>query len=91
MAKVVVTLDVMPESLDVNLESLQKEAEKKISAFGGDVHKVTVEPVAFGLKKLKIMFVMEESKGSTEPLENELSGLQGVSSVTVSDVRRTVG
>ena len=91
MAKVVVTLDIMPESPDVNLEELQKQAEKKIAAFGGGVGKVLIEPVAFGLNKLKLFFVMDEAKGSTESLENDLSALSGVSSVVVSDVRRTIG
>lgn len=91
MDKVVVTLDIMPVAPDVNLESLQKQAEKKISAFGGEVGKVLVEPVAFGLKKLKIFFVMDEGKGSTEPLEKEVSGINGVNSAVVSDVRRAVG
>ncbi|MBI4140910.1 elongation factor 1-beta [Candidatus Woesearchaeota archaeon] len=91
MAKVVVTLDIMPDSPDVNLEELQKLAEKKIVAFGGGVGKVLVEPVAFGLNKLKLFFVMDEAKGSTESLENDLSALTGVSSVVVSDVRRAIG
>ena len=91
MARVVVTLDIMPEDVNVNLEFIQKEAGKKIAAFGGDVGKVEIEPIAFGLKKLKIFFVMDENKGSTESLEKELSSMNGISSVTVSDVRRTVG
>ena len=91
MAKVVVTIEIMPADPGVNLEKLQKEAEQKIKEFGGDVGKVEVQPVAFGLKLIKIMFIMDESKGSTDPLENKIGELQGISSAKVSDVRRTLG
>ena len=91
MARVVVTIEIMPDDIATNLETLQNEAEKKITAFGGDVGKVMVEPVAFGLKVIKILFVMDEAKGTTDPLEKSIAELKGVSSVKVSDVRRTVG
>lgn len=91
MARVVVTIDIMPADPNVNLEELQKKAEEKIKKFGGDIGKVTIEPVAFGLNVIKILFVMDEAKGSTEPLEQELATLQGISSAQVSDVRRAVG
>ena len=91
MARIVVTMDIMPGDPKINLEKLQKDAEKKIIAFGGDIGKVLVEPIAFGLNVVKIMFIMDENKGSTDPLEQSIMELAGVSSAKVSDVRRTVG
>lgn len=95
MANVVITLKVMPSSPEVDLEVLKKEVEKKIRSFAelssDEEVRITVEPVAFGLKALIILFVMNEMKGSTEPLEKEISGLDNVNSVEVIDVRRTVG
>lgn len=91
MARVIVTIEIMPESPDTNLETLQKQAEPKITAFGGGVGKVVIEPVAFGLKVLKLFFIMDENKGSTEPLEKEISQIPGIASVTVTDVRRALG
>lgn len=91
MAKVVVTLKIMPESPDSDLKIVEEKAEEEIKKFGGEVGKKEVEPVAFGLKALKLYFVMDESKGSTEDLEKKISLISGVGSVTVEDVRRTVG
>lgn len=91
MARVIVTIDLMPEDPAINLTILQKSAEEKIKNFGGDIGRTSIEPIAFGLKMLKIMFIMDENKGSTEPLEKSLSEIQGVKSVNVSDVRRTIG
>ena len=53
--------------------------------------KTEQEPIAFGLKALKITFVMDEDKGSTDPLEETLKNLDGVNSVETIDVRRAVG
>ena len=48
-------------------------------------------PVAFGLKALNVTFVMDEKKGSTDALEADLGVIEGVESVEVTDVRRTIG
>jgi len=92
MAKVVVTLKIMPESPDTDLLKIEEEARKKIAGFAGEGDmKAEQEPVAFGLKALKIVFVMDESKGSTEELEKDIASTEGVNSVEVIDVRRAIG
>ena len=92
MADVVVTMKIMPEDLEVDLDSLEKEAEKVIKKFIGEgALKVEKEPVAFGLNTIKFTFVMSEKKGELEPLEDILRNLDGVSSVEVTDVRRAIG
>ena len=91
MAKVIVTLKIMPESPDIKLDKIQEQAKRIIADFGGDVGKVEEKPIAFGLKALYIIFIMDESKGSTETLEDSVSEIEGVKSVEVTDVRRAVG
>ncbi len=92
MAKVVVTLKVLPEGPDSNLEAIRKSVDEEIKKFTGrKADKVEVEPVAFGIKALKMVFLMEEQLGSTEPLEERISKIPGVSSVEVVDVRRALG
>lgn len=91
MAQVIITLKIMPDSLDVDLETLSEKIKDMVSQFGGEVGKKEEEPVAFGLKALKMMFVMEESKGSTEELEKQIAELEEVASVDVTDVRRAIG
>lgn len=91
MADVVVTLRIMPEGPEVDLTMLQESATKDIAAFGGEVGRVQIEPVGFGIQALKLFFVMPESKGSTDPLEATIAKIGGVGSVSVDDVRRTIG
>ena len=81
----------MPESPDSDLSKINEEATAQITNFGGEIGKVEEEPVAFGLKALKIFFVMDEAKGSTEELEESLAAIAGVNSVEVTDVRRAIG
>ena len=91
MARVVVTITINPDSPDVDLGKLEEAAKKEIADFGGDVGKVEVEPIGFGLKAVKLIFIMDESKGSPDPLEQKISELPGVASARVTDVRRTIG
>ncbi len=88
-SKVIVTFSIMPESVEVNLESVTNSAKSILSKYG-EVAKIEQKPVAFGLKSLEIMAIFDESKGSTEPIENEISEIEGVNSIEVIDVRRTV-
>tara|TARA_Y100000310_G_C20500388_1_gene723682 strand:- start:412 stop:687 length:276 start_codon:yes stop_codon:yes gene_type:complete len=91
MAEVIITLKVMPDSPERDLNDLKEHITAQVKDFGGDVGKTEEEPIAFGLKALLIIFVMDEAKGSTEELEKQIAGLDGVQSVDVTDVRRAIG
>ena len=74
MAEAIITLKIMPESPDVNLDNLELKAKEKIIHFVREdaTMKVSVEPVAFGLKAINIIFVMDEALGSPDPLAEEI-------------------
>ncbi|MBI2658134.1 elongation factor 1-beta [Candidatus Woesearchaeota archaeon] len=92
MARVVVSLRIMPNSPSVDLSRLESQAKKEIVRFcSSEEFKASIEPIAFGLKALNLLFVMEESIGTTEKLEKAIAELEGVESVEVTDVRRAVG
>lgn len=81
----------MPESDEVDLNNFEEEISSKITSFGGRIINVEEELVAFGLKALKIVFTLDESKGDTEELERTLQDLHYIQSVEVVDVRRQIG
>ena len=92
MAVVVITLRLMPSGPDADLSSIERKAKEFIVNFAGHTQfKTEIKPVAFGIKSVDITFVMEESIGSTEKLENKISEIEEVNSVEVIDVRRAVG
>jgi len=92
MAKVVVTIKIMPESPETDLKAIEKDSRKYIEKFVGETEfKIEEENIAFGLKALNITFVMDEKKGSTDALEDQLRNIDGVNSAEVTDVRRSIG
>ena len=91
MTDVVITLKVMPEDLEVNLEDLANGVIKKIESFGGKIKSKEFQPVAFGLKAIMLKFFIDEARGWSEENEEELIKIKGVSSVNVEEVRRAIG
>lgn len=92
MGHVIVTLKIMPKDPKVELTTIEKKAIDIIEQFEGEVGKVEIEPIAFGLKALKIKFIMDESRGfSEEELLNNINKIEGVNSSEVTDVRRAIG
>jgi len=92
MAKVVITLKIMPKSPEVDLAKIEEMAKKEIEEFAGEGDTKSEQvPVAFGLKALNIIFVMDESKGSPDPVAEKITTLEGVNSAEIVDVRRAIG
>ena len=91
MAEVIVTLKIMPESPEINLEEMKETISKTIAEFNGEVGKTEVEPIAFGLMALNVIFIIDEAHGSTDDLEEAVQKLEGVQSAEVTDVRRAIG
>jgi len=83
MGEVAVTVRLMPESAEVDLARLEQEVKSRVK-----VHSVEREPIAFGLEALRIIAVVQDAAGGTEPLEKALSAIEGVGDVQVIDVRR---
>ena len=88
---VIINLKIMPESPDINLENLKDEISKKIEASEGKINKSELQEVAFGLKALNITLSRDESKGSTDDIEEDISNIDGVQNVEVTSVSRALG
>ena len=96
MAIVVVTIKIMPTGPDIDMNSVYDEAVGLVREFVDDAHKdgemrKEIEEIGFGIKALRILFVMDESIGSTDELENKIKNLTNVESVETIDVRRAIG
>jgi len=83
MGDVLVTLRLMPSSAEVDLAGIELEVRKRAR-----VHSIEREPVAFGLEALRVLAVISDAAGGTDPLEQALAGIEGVGSVQAIDVRR---
>ena len=76
MGKVAVSLKIMPESPETDLEKVKAEIAKKV-----EVKDAKIEPLAFGLKALKILVIVPDS--SMEGIESEIRSVAGISEVEV--------
>ena len=86
-----VTVKIMPEDIEIDLAQLRGKAKRVAEAMGIEtLDKDEIEPVAFGLKALKMVFLFDESKGS-EDLTNGIAAIEGVSSAETIDMRRAIG
>lgn len=88
MAKVLVLLKVLPEDINLDLEEL-KERIRKALPEDYEIKGYDVEPIAFGLKALRLYILIPEyTEGGTDPLEQMVSKVEGVSQVEVEAVHR---
>ncbi|OGS63538.1 MAG: hypothetical protein A3K59_06325 [Euryarchaeota archaeon RBG_19FT_COMBO_69_17] len=83
MGSVAVTLKVMPEGIEVDLEALKASVRK---ALGSSFRTLEERPVAFGLRAIHAVAIVDDAAGGSEPLEQALSAIPGVSSVETLDV-----
>lgn len=92
MANVIVTVKIMPKSPETDLGKVEKNAKALIVDFAGAGDtKTEITPIAFGLKSLSIIFVMDESLGGPDPVAEKIAASPGVNSAEVTDVRRAIG
>ena len=89
MADVVVTVKVMPDSPERNIEHLKAAIDKVMIKYGR-IYKRGVQPIAFGINAIVYSIIMKEQEGGTEPVEAELKKIDGVGDVQVTDVTRVM-
>lgn len=92
MAKALVTVKVMPDSVDIDLLSLEGRVREVILVIYGEVGEIRKEEeaIAFGLRALKFTFIIDERFGS-DAIEEALTEVDGVAHAQVIDFRRTIG
>ncbi len=90
MGLAVVKMKIMPISPEVNLDEIKEKAEKIINDADAKGTKTEIEPVAFGLNSLIIMFGWDEEK-NLDDLEKSLKEIENVNSVEMIDMRRAIG
>ncbi len=83
MGKVAVSVRIMPEGVEVDLDRLQSAVRKSLR---GRLKKLEVKPVAFGLKAVEAIVVVDDASGEIEAVEAALGGIPGVGGVETTEV-----
>jgi len=82
MAKSSLILDVKPEDSDTDLQELVKKI-KAIDMEGLTWGNYELIPVAYGIKKIRIICVVVDDLVSTDDLQEEIEGTEGVQSTDI--------
>ena len=80
MGTVAVSIKVMPESPETDMEHVRQEIAKLVK-----VQDSKIEPIAFGLKALRILITTPDT-GGTEAVEKKIKSIKGVADVEVESV-----
>lgn len=85
--EVIAKIEIMPDSVNVDLDKLEATCKALLSKRGEVVDK-EIKSIAFGMKALILVVVFKAGVGGLEPIEDELSKLADVSRAEVIDVRK---
>ena len=78
MGTVIISLKILPESIDIDLKALQAEIGKNI-----ELKDVKEEPVAFGLKALTGKVFVDDSEGGSDEVEEKIKKVPGVGQIQI--------
>ncbi len=82
MGEVGLQYRVLPEDVEIDLDKL--EADIRAALPEGAIFRASEKkPVAFGLKALHVLVVLDDKKGGAEQVESAISGVPGVQSVEI--------
>ena len=86
MGDAAVRMKVMPVSMDVDLKLLAEEIKKVVPSFAR-LHAIQEMPIAFGLKALIVVTIMDDKGGrSPDEIEEAVRKLPDVESAEVEEV-----
>ena len=87
MSKLVVRVKVLPSDAETNLDAVSKSFSETIPS-GMELNAVTKQPIAFGLYSLIIDFILDDSEGQMDKLEDFLMRTEGVGQFEVVTMSR---
>ncbi|MHA1754002.1 MAG: elongation factor 1-beta [Candidatus Odinarchaeia archaeon] len=85
MGTVLAVLKILPADSEVHLEYIRNKIFEELPE-KFKYHDSKIEPFAFGLNQLKMSFLMEDSEGGTEALEEFIKSVKGVGEVEVEHI-----
>jgi elongation factor 1-beta len=83
MGSVAITYRIMPDDVSTDIDPIRDGIRK---ALGPALKGMQVKDVAFGLRAILALAVVDDASGAGERLEGALSAIPGVGSVEAIDV-----
>lgn len=90
MGVVAIKMKIMPASPETDMKKLEEKIKEELEKEDVKNPSFEIEPIAFGLKALIVLFGWPEEK-ELEKMEEKLRKVENVNSAEIIDMRRAVG
>ena len=80
---VIVNFKIMPENPEIDLGGVEKEIR---GLNLGNVTDVKIEPIAFGLKALRMLIILPDEGNIAEETKDKIKSVKGVHEVEIDGV-----
>jgi len=87
MARLVARIRILPAEAESNLENVVESIKKSVPK-GMEMKSSSMEPIAFGLKAIIGDFLLDDSEGQMEKLEESIKSVEGVGQIEVTNISR---
>ena len=87
MARLVARIRILPAEAESNLENVVESIKKSVPK-GMEMKSSSMEPIAFGLKAIIGDFLLDDSEGQMDKLEESIKSLEGVGQIEVTNISR---
>jgi elongation factor 1-beta len=87
MARLIARIRILPEDADSNLETVIESLKEGIPQ-GMEMKGHAMEPIAFGLNAVIADFLLDDSEGQMDKLEESIKAVQGVGEIEVTNISR---
>ena len=87
MGKIIIVYKIFPAESTVDLEVLKEKITKELADIAS-IKKFAEEPIAFGLKALKVNMVLPEEEGIADETEKRMSTIEGVGQIQTLGLTR---
>lgn len=86
MGDVAMIYSVMPESPEIDLDRVQADIKAAAESVGAELNRADIKPIAFGLKALEIVILMDDKSGKSGELEDKLRAIEGIQNLELTDM-----
>lgn len=88
MARLIARVKVLPADAEINLDGVTESLKTSVPE-GMELKQYAKEPIAFGLHAIVADFMLDDSEGQMDKLEDAIKSVDGVGEIEVMNISRS--